>query len=148
MFGSLELCEHVWNSSEFTLESKFGWVLCHYSTRNIGEVVALRSLLPGNPGNFLFLSHRHLDLALEFNSELSVGGVVDSGVVSLRALLGSDLSEYGRRLFEVLIELDLNPSSSNSGFASLDHSSVKEFVGTFFNDHVRDSLFGMVEVEI
>jgi hypothetical protein len=61
-----------------------------------------------------------LDLDLEF----SVRWVLNSGVVGLEFLLGCDLGEHGWSSSDVLAVVDVFPSSSDLGLASLDHRSI------------------------
>jgi hypothetical protein len=119
-------------------------------TSDIGEVetVFLGGLAPSNPGDFFFLGDLLFGLGLELDLEFLVGSHVDSGVVSLGLLLASDLSEHSRSLSELGTVINTLPLASDLGLASNNHRSIEHLVFSFLNNHVRDSLSGVNEVEV
>jgi len=89
-----------------------------------------------------------LHLGLNLDIEVLASGLVHSGVVRLRLLLSSDLSEHSWVLVELRAKRDASVLASDLSSASLDDCSVEELVLTFFDDHVRDGLSGVYEVKV
>lgn len=112
------------------------------------ETVLFGGLAPSNPGDFFFLGDLLFGLGLELDLEFFVGGHVDSGVVSLGFLLASDLSEHSRSLSELGTVINTLPLASDLGLASNNHRSIEHLVFSFLDNHVRDSLSGVNEVEV
>jgi hypothetical protein len=147
---TLHLSEKRWygfmNWVKFNWISSISYSIGGFSGEPDLSINHLFSGFPSHPTNSFTISNILVFLRSHFNHKWVLSNSINSSRIwFLDVLSSSNLSKDNRHGTEFLLEINLIPVFISWRFTSLNYSSIRKHMSTFFNNHIiNDFYFRMI----